>query len=135
MRYTETQVEQIRVELTEAMNKVLAKYDSKVNIGSITYGETLSAKFTAARTSENEHGEYTNTKEAIEFKRRAKGLGLKENVLNEKCHYKGDVYVVQGYKSRSRKYPIMFRKNGDPYVASVEFMKTFVRAERPELFL
>ena len=135
MRFTETQVEQIRAELTEAMNKVLAKYDAKVNIGSITYGETISAKFTAARTAENEHGEYTNTKEAMEFKRRAKGLGLKENVLNEKCHYNGDVYVVLGYNTRARRYPISFTKNGKGFKSSVEFMKTFVRAERPELFL
>ena len=135
MKFTKSQVEQIRIEITEAMNKVLNKHGAIAEIGRISYGETISSKFTIAKTAKNEHGEYINSKEAMEFKKRATSMGLKENVLNEKCHYEGNVYIVTGYKSRSRKYPITFTKNGEPFVSSVDFMKRFVRAERPELFL
>ena len=135
MNFTRNEVTSMRTEMNEALAAVAKKYGAAAKIGNISFGENVKTTITISRLSSNEHGDYINTKEAQEFLRRAKGLGLTQDVLNEKCNYLGNVYVVTGYNSRAPRYPINFTKNGKPMKCGVNFMKEFVHAERPELFL
>lgn len=135
-RFTKAEVQKLRKELNEAMNAVAEKYGARANIGNISFGIDVSAKFNISRISENEHGEYVHSKEAQAFLNRAESeFGLKKDVLNEPCKYKGKTYVITGYNTRAKRYPIEITENGKPMKAGIGFMKTFVRAERPELFL
>lgn len=133
--FTREQVKQMRIEITQAINEVVSKYGSVSKLGSISFGSQISTKLVISRVSSNEHGKYVNSREAQAFLSRAESLGLTQNVLNEGCRYKGKVYTVTGYNTRAPKYPINMTVDGKPMKCSVQYMKDFVRAERPELFL
>ena len=133
--FTRPDAKAIRAELNAALEAIAKKYNATAKVGNITFGDTLDAKVTFAKIAENEHGKFAMTKEAKEFLERAESFGLTKDVLNEKCNYLGDVYEVTGYNTRAKRYPITFTKNGNRMKCGISFMKTFVRAERPELFL
>lgn len=125
----------MKEEIEQALSKVAKKYGANVKLGNIRYGDTLTSKVTFSKVSSNKHGEFVMTKEAKTFLLRAKGLGLREDVLNEKIRHQGSTYVVTGFNTRAKKYPITYTKDGRRMKSSVEYMKTFVRSGRPELFL
>jgi len=135
MNFTKTEVEQMRIEMTEAMNKVAKKYGAVASFGGIRYGLEVTSKVTISKKTEDQYGEFTLTKAAKTLKDRLPVMGLKADVLNEPFTFKGDTIVIKGYNTRARAYPIEYTKNGRNYKCSVSYMKDMVIENRPELFL
>ncbi len=135
MGFTRRNAQTMRNEIQEALKAIEEKYNAKVNIGNIKYGESLEAKITFSKMSENKNGSFVMTPEAKAFTQKAKGIGLNADVLGEKIIHRGHVYEVTGYSSRRSKYPISFTKDEKPMKCSVDFMKDFVRSGRPEFFI
>ena len=135
MGFNKSEVQMLRIEMQEALDKVAKKYDAKVSIGRITYGLQVDTKITIAKTSTDEYGEFTLTKEAQALKTRLPRMGLRADVLNEPFVYKGDKIIIKGYNTRARSYPIEYTKGTKNYKCSVEHMKRMVKENRPELFL
>jgi len=134
-RFTKPQVRSMRTEMEEALNLIAAKYNSTAKVGSISFGLQMTTKITFSQKTENEHGEYSLTKEAQKLLGMLEGMGLKKDVLNEPFTYLGDKIRILGYNTRAPKYPIQFEKNGQAYKCGVSKMKEMVKENRPELFL
>ena len=134
-RYTRQEVENIRIELQEAIDVVAAKYDSTINIGSISYSTNIKASITMSKMSENKHGKFAMTPQAQAFLQRSKRMGFRKDVLGETLMYKGDKIIIKGYNTRARKNPIQFSVNGKNYVAPEDYIKKVVFEVKPEWVL
>ena len=133
--FTKTNAQMMRIEVAEALQAIEKKYNSKLAIGNIRYGQSLTIALTFSKMDENEHGTFINTPKATEFMRRASSMGLSEDMLNEPMMYNGELRVITGYNTRARRYPIEYTSNGKGYKCSVDHMKKFVKETRPEFFL
>ena len=135
MKFTKTEVREIRDEMEKALEKIAKKYNATADIGRITFGSQITAKLTFSKIAEDQYGEYKLTKEAQELKRRLPQMGLREDVLNEPFIFKGETIIIKGYNTRARSYPIEYTKGSKNYKCTVDHMKTLIRDNRPELFL
>ncbi len=135
MRFSKSDAQSMRREIKEAMAAIEKKYDCELKIGNISYGATLSAKLEFAKMSSNEHGDFALTKEAQAFITKAKGLGLKQEILGEALVYRGSTYVITGFNSRRSKYPMSYTKDGRNYKSDVSFITSIVKETYPEFFI
>lgn len=133
--FTLKEVQDMRAEVTRALETIAAKYNSRIEVGKIKYGASVNMALEFAKVTSNEHGEFALTKEADAFINRAKSFGLNKTVFGEKIVHNRETYVITGYNSRRSKYPISYTKNGRNFKCGIDFMKTFVKSGRPEFFL
>ena len=118
-----------------ALEIIAKKYGASCKVGRITYGESATVKIEFAKKSSNKNGEVVLDKAAREFIKRATGMSMRPDVLNEKMSYNGDTVIITGYNTRARAYPINYTVNGKGYKASVNYIQRIVKEVKPHWFL
>lgn len=119
-------IETIRSEL----DALLAKYNKEnahgliVSLGNGSYTDkSVTFKTTAAVKMEGIPDGVDLTKQALDFLKYAKLLGLKESDLGRKFNVKGVEFMLCGYKPRSSKLPFVAKKtDGEEFVFPKEFI-------------
>lgn len=135
-KFDKAQVKSMRDDINNALFELEEKYNVKLKVGTINFdSDTVEAKISFAKMSENQNGKFAMTKEAKEFIQRAKNFGLSDKLLGEELHHKGNTYVITGYNTRASKNPIQFTVNGERYKVSIAYIKEIIQATRPEYFL
>ena len=135
MGFSKSNAQSMRIEVKAALEAIERKYDCEVQIGTISYGDTLSMKLAFAKMSENEHGAFVMTKEAKSFINNAKRFGLSPDILGESIRYNGKTYVITGHNTRRSKYPISYTIDGKNYKSNLEGIKNIIRNTHPEFFI
>lgn len=133
--FTKRDAQNMLNDIREAMAAIEKKYNCTLSIGKSTYGDYFETKLSFGKTVQHDNGSFVQTKESQAFAARAKSLGVSEDVLGQEIRHEGKTYVVLGYATKNRMYPILYTINGKRYKGTVDAMKAFVKSGRPEFFL
>ena len=120
-------------QVREYLNKILEENpnDLGVNIevanGSYSFSNGH-FKITVADVSQDGT---VHTREAEDFKTLGSYYGLDPEWLNKTFQYRGVEHKIVGYKSRSKKYPVLVEAEGKTYKFPVDLIKLNMNKGKP----
>ena len=108
-------IDMLRTEINEAIEKVANKNGIAIKIGNISYSDF---KFTTRLTVE------TSGNDAREFERYAKVMGIDPDIFGKQFVHKSIAYKVTGLNPSAPKYPINYKgiTDGRRYKATKDFL-------------
>jgi hypothetical protein len=136
MKFTLNDAKNMRKEVEEALKSIAEKYDSKIQVGKITYGTSINMNIEFSKMSTDSTGAFfALTKEAQAFLNLSYKHEIPKEALNVEFEYKNDTYKITGYVTRNSKYPLTYVMNGKRYKTSPKNFMHKVKSGLPGLFL
>ena len=102
-------VKSLRDEMSAALKAVAARHGIEITVGNASFSHT-NAKFSVALAVKDKRGKVLSA-EAEAFKRHAERFGLVPEDLNKSFKYADRKYTITGCLPRSRRYPILARRD------------------------
>lgn len=132
MKFSKYETEQVMNKLRNELKKIGVELNLNISGGTARYGDEITFKVTVSKNAETEFGTVKMDKKAIEFQKRASGMGLRKELLGEPIVSPKGTYVITGYNTRAKSYPIEYTKDGAHYKSSVNSFMGIIREFRPE---
>jgi hypothetical protein len=115
--FTKTELKAFRQDFANTVKDLEKKYGVKVELGSISYGETdFHTKMTCTKTSSDGKKKV----DTVEFELLKGLLGFKGNI-GDKYVSKGITFTITGLDGKKPKFPVLIEgSNGKKYKATVQ---------------
>ena len=131
-RFTKVETQRVMNRVRETLAELGVEMDLNIEIGGVSYGNDISGKISISRNVETEFGIIKMDQKAIEFQSRARLMGLRKEILGEPIKTPRGIYVITGYNSRAKKYPLEYTNKGSRFKTSVSSFMNIIREYRPE---
>ena len=105
---TKEMLQQIRLEVAQALKPIAEKYDAIFTVGSIKFDDTK-ADFNLTLLLNGENGE---SAEQVEFNKYARAYGFAPIDYGKTLFIDGIPYQFVGFLPKARKYPCLLRNVG-----------------------
>jgi len=133
MSFTRSEVKELRKDLEAFLSTYKGKYELRLKNAKFGVSTTFQLEVLKETIDKNGKVKYpTEYKAYLDY---AFIHELPKEVLNKEFKLSGKTYKILGYKSKARKYSILYSENGKEYVASPSYIKRFIQKAFPELSL
>lgn len=121
---TKEMLQQIRLEIAQALKPIAEKYDGIFTVGNIKYDDNK-ADINLSFLTNGENGE---SAEQVEFNKYARAYGFCDADYGATIFIDGVPYQFVGFLPKARKYPCLLRnaETGKEIKATLESVKTRV---------
>ena len=121
--FTTSELKTFRVDFDKAVTELAKKYDVKIGLGSISYGDhEFTSRLTVTRNSIGG----VNT-DKIDFENYCILYGLEKTDFGKSFTMRGEIYTIIGLNLKARKSPIKLScANGKTYKADSETVKFYL---------
>lgn len=122
MKITPTTIRTINGEISNALKAIEAKYGVKIELGNSSY--TASNYRTKLTVSSVSADGVVQSPLAQNFERYRKIEGISASIkVGDTFRYNGKTFVLKGYDTKKRKYPIIAEYGGSTYKLPVSSLK------------
>ena len=135
MRFTKTEVQNYGQELQDILKAFAEERGLVYNRGNIRYGDDFSTKITFMKKSVDNATGKQETKESKDFLTNCFRINIPKQLLFRKFRHNGQEIELTGYKTRSSKYPITYKKDGQPYKCTPTFFNTMAEKSASEFYI
>lgn len=131
-KFTRAETKIISERIQKTLNELGVELDLNIDKGGVRFGEDISFKLTISRNEETEYGTIKMDKKAIAFVHKARYLGLRKELLGEPIVTPKGTYIITGYNTRAKRYPMEYTINGKSYKGSESTFRDVIQEYRPE---